>query len=117
MKRKDHHTLTKLLIAFTSVYLLFCSTLYSQAPSANFTASPLAGCSPLLVNFQDLSNGNPTSWQWDFGNGNSSTLQNPAAAYFTPGNYTVKLTVANANGSNTLTRTQYITVYEAPTVS
>ncbi|OQY96085.1 MAG: hypothetical protein B6D37_02965 [Sphingobacteriales bacterium UTBCD1] len=117
LKRKDHHTLTKLLIAFTSVYLLFCSTLYSQAPSANFTASPLAGCSPLLVNFQDLSNGNPTSWQWDFGNGNSSTLQNPAAAYFTPGNYTVKLTVANANGSNTLTRTQYITVYEAPTVS
>lgn len=85
-------------------------------PSANFTASPLAGCSPLIVNFQDLSTGTPTSWNWNFGNGNTSTLQNPIASYFTPGTYTITLTVTNAGGSNTLVRTNYITVYEPPTV-
>ncbi|HEY6503989.1 MAG TPA: PKD domain-containing protein [Chitinophagaceae bacterium] len=88
-----------------------------QAPVANFTASPLAGCSPLIVNFQDLSTGNPTAWSWNFGNGNTSTLQNPIATYFVPGSYTITLTVTNANGSNTLTRSQYITVYDIPTVN
>lgn len=86
-------------------------------PVANFSGSPLAGCSPLIVNFQDLSTGGPTSWNWNFGNGNTSTLQNPIATYFTPGTYTITLTVTNAGGSNTLVRTNYITVYEPPTVN
>ncbi|MBC7946933.1 MAG: PKD domain-containing protein [Chitinophagaceae bacterium] len=90
---------------------------FGQVPVANFTASPLAGCSPLVVNFQDLSTGSPSSWSWDFGNGNTSVLQNPTATYFIPGNYTVRLTVTNASGSNTLTRTQYLTVYDIPTVN
>ena len=101
-------------------FLLLCLFLYSSVamaqPVANFTASPLAGCSPLIVNFQDLSTGTPTNWLWNFGNGNTSTLQNPIASYFTPGNYTITLTVTNAGGSNTLVRTNYITVYEPPTV-
>ncbi|MBL7744468.1 MAG: PKD domain-containing protein, partial [Chitinophagaceae bacterium] len=88
-----------------------------QSPVANFSGSPLAGCSPLVVNFQDLSTGNPTSWNWDFGNGNTSALQNPTATYFVPGTYTISLTATNANGNNTLTRTQYITVYDIPTVN
>lgn len=88
-----------------------------QAPVAAFTGSPLSGCSPLIVNFQDLSTGSPTSWSWNFGNSNTSTLQNPTASYFTPGTYTVTLTATNASGSNTLTKTQYITVYETPTVN
>ncbi len=90
---------------------------WGQLPSANFTASPLGGCSPLVVNFQDQSTGKPTAWLWDFGNGNTSTLQNPIATYFNPGSYTVKLTVTNASGKNTLTRSQYITVYAPPTVN
>ena len=99
--------------------LLFSSfsTISAQAPVANFTGNPLAGCSPVIINFQDLSTGSPTSWSWNFGNGNTSVLQNPTASYFTPGTYTVTLTVTNANGSNTLTRTQYINVYEPPTVN
>lgn len=117
MKKRQHYTLIKLLIAFLLANQCICFPVFSQAPSANFTATPLAGCSPLFVNFKDLSSGNLTSWKWDFGNGNTSTLQNPSATYFTPGQYTVRLTVANANGANTLTRTQYITVYEAPTVN
>jgi gliding motility-associated-like protein len=90
---------------------------FGQTPAANFTASPLSGCSPQVVNFQDLSTGNPTSWSWDFGNGNTSVLQNPTATYFIPGTYTVTLTATNATGSNTLTRTQYISVYDIPSVN
>jgi gliding motility-associated-like protein len=89
----------------------------SFAQTANFTAAVTSGCSPLVVNFQDQSTGNPTSWFWDFGNGATATLQNPSTTYFTPGTYTVKLTVTNAQGSNTLTRTQYITVYGKPAVN
>lgn len=99
------------------IFILSGSFIHAQIPVANFTGTPLSGCSPLIVNFQDLSGGNPTSWSWDFGNGNTSTLQNPTASYFTPGTYTVQLTVTNANGSNTLTRAQYITVYENPVVN
>ncbi|MGB3154408.1 MAG: PKD domain-containing protein [Chitinophagaceae bacterium] len=104
------------LIAFV-VMVLSGTVVLAQTPVANFTASPISGCSPLIINLQDLSSGNPTSWAWDFGNGNTSTLQNPTAAYFTPGSYTVSLTVTNLNGSNTLTRSQYITVYENPVVN
>src|SRR4051812_8600478 len=71
----------------------------------------------MVVNFQDQSTGGVTSWFWDFGNGATATLQNPSTTYFIPGTYTVTLTVKNAQNSNTLTRTQYITVYPKPTIN
>ena len=89
----------------------------THAQTANFTASTTSGCSPIVVNFQDQSSGNITSWFWDFGNGATSTLQNPSTTYFTPGAYSVKLTVTNAQGSNTLTRSQYITIWGKPTLN
>lgn len=102
----------------TTLTLLFLLCIVvSYAQTANFTANATSGCSPLVVNFQDQSTGNPTSWFWDFGNGATATLQNPSTTYFTPGTYTVKLTVTNAGGSNTLTRTQYITVYGKPVIN
>jgi gliding motility-associated-like protein len=110
-------TLSKLPAIIVAAISLATNTAQGQAPVANFTASPLSGCSPLVVNFQDLSSGSPTSWNWDFGNGNTSSLQNPTAAYFTPGLYTITLTVTNAGGSHTLTRSNYISVYEMPTVN
>ena len=39
-----------------------------------------------------------TSWLWDFGDGQTSTLQNPSHVYATPGSYTVTLTVTNSDG-------------------
>ncbi len=94
-----------------------CFVAKSQLPTANFTAATVSGCSPLIVDFQDLSSGNPTKWSWDFGNGGTSSLQNPSATYFTPGIYTVKLTVTNANGTNTLVRTSFITIYSKPSIN
>lgn len=98
-------------------FFIFGALAARTQPVANFTASQQVGCSPIIVNFQDQSAGNPTSWLWNFGNGNTSTLQNPTASYFTPGTYTVTLTVSNAGGTNTIFRTDYITVYEPPSVN
>ncbi|MBY0479470.1 MAG: PKD domain-containing protein [Chitinophagaceae bacterium] len=100
---------------FLFIFSLFAfSNLFAQAPVANFSATPQNGCSPLIVNFSDLSTGNPTSWQWDLGNGVTSTSRNPSTIYTSPGTYSVILTVTNAGGSNTLTRTNYITVSAPP---
>jgi gliding motility-associated-like protein len=114
---KFYHTTILKFVVLVSILLSITNySAYGQAPVANFTGAPLTGCSPLIVNFQDQSTGSPASWNWNFGNGNTSSLQNPTASYFTPGSYTVTLTVTNSNGSNTLTRSQYITVYEGPVV-
>ena len=74
------------------------------APVAGFTASPLTGGSPLTVQFTDISENDPVSWSWDFGDGNStnSTARNPVHTYTDAGTYAVHLTVSNAAGSDTL---------------
>ena len=81
-------------------------------PEASFTADVLQGSAPLSVQFTDTSENSPTSWLWSFGDGGSSTLENPSHIYATSGTYTVKLTTANSAGSNTVTRSGYITVTE-----
>ena len=86
----------------------------STPPVVAFTANPTSGCSPLTVNFADQSTCNPTSWYWDFGDGSSSTQQNPSHTYNSTGNFTVTLTVSNACGSDSEIKTNYITVNTAP---
>ncbi|MBL7726378.1 MAG: PKD domain-containing protein, partial [Dinghuibacter sp.] len=94
-----------------------CYSAQSQV-TANFSASPLSGCAPLLVRFNDLSTGNPNSWNWDLGNGTLSVLPAPSVTYFTPGTYTVKLVVRNAAGdADSITKVNYITVHARPQVS
>ncbi|MBI3260271.1 MAG: PKD domain-containing protein [Ignavibacteriae bacterium] len=87
-------------------------------PTAAFTATPLQGCVPLTVNFTDQSTDSPTSWNWDFKNDGSvtSTSQNSSYTYTVPGTYSVQLTASNSSGSNSLTKTNYITVYALPTI-
>ena len=80
----------------------------------DFSANTLSGCEPLTVSFTDLSTGNPTSWAWDFGNGNTSALQNPSATYVNAGVYTVKLVINNATATDSIIKTNYITVYAKP---
>src|ERR1700722_18953615 len=89
----------------------------AQAPVAAFTSNVTSGCAPLAVAFKDQSTNNPTSWEWDFGNGATSSNQNPNVSYSTAGTYTVTLIVKNASGANAVRMTNYITVFPSPTVS
>ena len=68
-------------------------------PVAHFYASPTSGVAPLTVNFTDQSKGQITSWSWDFGDGSTSTEQNPSHTYTDSGKYTVSLTVTGPVGS------------------
>ncbi len=79
-------------------------------PVAGFSADVTNGAAPLTVTFIDASTGNATAWAWDFGDGGTSTDQNPVHTYLTAGTYTVSLRATNADGSNTAAKTGYITV-------
>nr|WP_319374734.1 DUF3344 domain-containing protein [uncultured Methanobacterium sp.] len=81
----------------------------TPAPEANFAANTTTIIRNNTVQFTDSSTGSPTSWAWDFGDGGTSTLQNPTHTYTTSGNYTVSLTATNEGGSDTETKTNYIT--------
>jgi PKD repeat protein len=81
-------------------------------PVATFTATSTSICEGESVSFNDLSTNTPTSWQWNFGDGNSSILQSPSNTYSTAGNYTITLTATNSAGSNVSTLTNYITVQD-----
>ncbi|MDD4248615.1 MAG: PKD domain-containing protein, partial [Methanosarcina sp.] len=80
-------------------------------PAANFTTNVTSGNAPLTVQFTDLSK-NAEEWNWDFGDGAVSPEQNPAHTYSTAGNYTVSLTAANKNGTDSKINT--IKVLEPP---
>ncbi len=82
-------------------------------PYAGFTVNLNSGNGPLLVNFGDTSFNLPTSWSWSFGDGSTSTVENPSHTYgavTVPTVYTVQLIATNAFGSGTAT--QSITVSE-----
>ncbi len=75
-------------------------------PVADFGTNATQGSAPLAVQFTDLSQ-NAVSWSWDFDNNGQpdSTVQNPGYVYENPGDYTVNLTVSNANGTASKTTT------------
>lgn len=79
---------------------------------ADFVGTPTSGSVPLTVNFTDLSTNTPLVWSWDFGDGETSTLQNPIHTYQSTGSYTVKFTASNGNGVDPEIKTDYIIVYE-----
>ncbi|MBU8869269.1 MAG: S8 family serine peptidase [Gemmatimonadales bacterium] len=85
------------------------------APTADFSGTPVSGEYPLAVQFTDLSTADPTGWSWVFGDGGTSTVQNPGHTYTEAGTYTVSLTASNAQGGDTATKTGYITVTEPGT--
>ncbi|WP_276500061.1 PKD domain-containing protein [Terrimonas pollutisoli] len=87
---------------------------FGQNPVANFTANTTSGCAPLAVKFTDQSSGSPTEWNWEFSNGTLSNAQNPTVSFATPGTYSVKLVVRNANGIDQIEKIDYITVYPSP---
>ncbi len=86
-------------------------------PTANFSASPLVGCTPFEVNFLDNSSENVTAYAWSFPGGDPATSSDPdpTVIYNAPGTYDVTLIVSNAAGSDTLMFVEYIEAKTTPT--
>ncbi len=96
---------------------VFSYTFGIAAPVAGFTGTPVSGSYPLSVQFNDTSTGSPTAWSWDFGDGTTSAEQNATHTYTSTGSFTVSLTSSNTAGSDTLSRSGYITVTEPLTAN
>ena len=79
-------------------------------PVTDFVANRTSGMAPLYVGFTDTSSNNPTSWNWNFGDGTTSTLKNPAHVYTTPGVYTVNLSATNNVGTGFVSKSSFISV-------
>ncbi|RLD53745.1 MAG: peptidase S8, partial [Bacteroidetes bacterium] len=96
-------------------------TISSSPPVANFNADDTAPIIGQTVTFTDLSTNSPTSWQWTFSgpgnivfvNGTNANSTNPKVQFDALGFYTATLTVSNAYGNDTETKTNYIEVVEA----
>lgn len=82
----------------------------TQVCKADFVSDRTVVCAFDSVRFHDKSIGPATSWQWNFGDGTTSSQQNPVHVYDAPGEYNVTLTAGNAYGSLT-SATQKIRVY------
>jgi len=91
----------------------FCKSC-PQAPVASFTANTTSNCTG-VISFTDQSSGALASWLWDFGDGKTSTQQNPTHTYTNAGTFSVSLTVTNSAGANTDSKANYITITTPPT--
>ncbi len=89
-------------VEFTTKYLV----------AADFNADNTMVKAGTTVNFNDESWGEVEKWEWDFGDGNKSSDQNPSNTYKNKGTYSVELTVYAGEDSDTKTKTDYIKVYE-----
>ena len=78
-------------------------------PIPDFVSDIDTTCTGTIA-FSDLTTEGPLPWDWDFGDGNTSTEQNPVHSYTSSGLYTVSLTTTNAIGSASEVKTDYIFV-------
>ena len=102
-----------LLPPLITFLFLFDFVGHAQELIADFSANPPAGCSPLKVDFTNLSSGPGTlTYLWDLGGQGISTLRDPQATFIDPGAYAVKLVVDNGTDQDTITRT--VVVYKNP---
>ena len=100
-----------------TIAFLFTVSIYGQAPLGSFSTVDSIGCAPLVTKFNSITP-NAKSWKWDFGNGNTSTLQNPTEFYSSGGNYTVTLDVIYKDGtSDHIVRENYILCVKNPEIS
>ena len=81
----------------------------TSSPITDFRISESTTCDG-EINFTDISTQLPSFWSWDFGDGNSSLVQNPTHFYTTNGTYTVKLLSSNSFGSDSTIKTGVVTV-------
>ncbi len=106
-------------VGASAEYLVYKGMIsHAIPPVAGLSVNAPSTCSG-AVQFTDLSSNTPTSWLWNFGDGQTSTLQNPAHTYATSGVFSVTLTATNAYGHNATTSTNLVTVNKlgAPTTT
>ena len=92
---------------------------FFDKPIADFTVNPSSLCQGSDNRFSDLSsapNSTVSTWNWNFGDGTSSTTQNPTKRYNSPGIYTIQLTVVNAVGCSSDVFTDQVTVFLQPVI-
>lgn len=93
-------------------------TVAPTAIAVDFSATPTQGLIPLTVNFSDETTGAVlTAWSWDFGDGATSTLQNPTHTYTTVGSHAVSLTAFVGQAQTTAVKPDLITVPSSPLVA
>ena len=110
----DNSSFTYFLILIVMFFHPNISTSQIQVVADFTTLTDKTGCGSLVVEFKDLSTGNPNTWLWDFGNGNTSNLQHPTSVYSNAGTYNVTLTVSNTSSNDTKYMFAYIKIFEQP---
>lgn len=107
--RKERLTLLAFLILSLTLFLSGCGFL-AQAPNASFSADPSSGKAPLDVSFDASSSSDPdgyiTSYEWDFGDGETGKYFLTSHTFESTGNYTVSLTVYDGEGASDTTSKQ-----------
>ena len=100
-------------IMLTPLLFIYCSK-DKVLPITDFYVQAQGNLVGGKVNFFDNSKNQPTSWEWLFPGGtpSKSTLKDPVVVYTTPGKYSVTLTSTNADGSNTVLKNDYITIFQ-----
>lgn len=93
-----------------SITVITSSCKKEEAPITDFSVNKLTNNVNKNINSYDQSKNNPDSWTWDFGDGETSTSKDPVHKYTSPGTYTVSLTTKNKKGSDTKTKSDYLTV-------
>ncbi|MCX7847216.1 MAG: alpha-amylase family glycosyl hydrolase [bacterium] len=99
----------------SAAFIIYDDVAEAGTLTANFTGTPLSGTNPLRVVFTDLSTTATVpiiSWQWDFGDGNTSNLRHPTNVYRQTGMYTVRLIVSDGYNVATNRKERYVAVYE-----
>jgi len=100
----------------TLFFTIYGTILFGQF-SVNFSANPQVICVGQTISFTALTSGNVNSWAWNFGDGNTSSLQNPTHTYALPGTYTITLTASNGTVAIAEVKPNYITVNPLPNIS
>lgn len=100
------------LCVLVALHVFAIGSTFGQTPVASFSVSNTQGCVPFNVQFTNTST-NAVSYQWNFGNGNTSVIANPGNVFATAGMYTVTLTATSGSGQTSTTSTQII-VHQKP---
>ncbi|MCF8331083.1 MAG: C10 family peptidase [Bacteroidales bacterium] len=89
----------------------------APVPSAEFEADTVSVAAGTDTKFYDLTTNQPSQWEWDFGDGYTSSYQNPTHQYQDTGHYTIKLVVTNSYGADSIIKQNYIYVYQSPPIA